>query len=139
MSQRMVGTILNYFYFHSNERIPNNAIAVLSEEEEEAISEPETNLDDVKTFQCDECPGQFRYQRSYLKHMEQCHQKNETSTAVHNRRTSKKAIFKCDYCDKKYTSDKLLKKHSNHHGELRSSLKSQPEFRPVNLAVRIDI
>lgn len=72
--------------------------------------------DDVKMFQCNECPGQFRYRRSYLKHMDQYHNKNESGISFANRRTSKKATFNCKYCEKKYTSDKLLRKHAENHG-----------------------
>lgn len=74
-------------------------------------------------FQCAECPGQFLYRRSYLKHMEHDHNKTEGGI-IYNKvknRNSQRAAFVCRYCDKKYISEKLLMKHIVNHGETRKN------------------
>lgn len=69
-----------------------------------------------ETYQCNECPGQFKYQKSFLKHMENYHQKNASQICPKTPKKHNKLAYSCKYCDKSYTSEKLLNKHIICHG-----------------------
>lgn len=73
-------------------------------------------IDIDEMYQCDECPGQFKYQKSYLKHME-CYHNKTGLKANRAGKKPKKSIYTCSCCDKTYTSEKLYHKHIVWHGK----------------------
>lgn len=73
-------------------------------------------MENDEMYQCSECPGQFKYQKSFLKHLEAYHNQTGLKMMSKTSKKYKKSVHTCQYCGKIYTSEKLLSNHTVRHG-----------------------